>query len=346
MERTEGKALSKLDDVRIEYGRIINVYPERATVDFRSEMSEQYRYDIPYGLPYFEQIEGTGITFNPEVGTTVICCTTSDSRSFILAFIPTDEDGSFQGGRPTGVPGDISITGKDGNFVHIRRGGVIQIGAKPICQSVYLPVGNIIQHFSENFEIYTLAGELKLLVDRPEDSSEGKSKSSFNLKIKEFTNDPSEIVSLDIGASSNENIFTLVTRDKGGGTIKLNLTIDKSGNLKLTLSKDLNINIKGDLKTTIDGETKINSTGNLEITSKQELKLNSLTTTISSDTTTVVKSNGILDLKGSQIKMNNGVFPVLRLSPDMGAFLSALAGLVAAAGVPPPVLHMNSSILV
>ena len=72
VERTESTTKDFLGETRFELGRITNIYPERGTVDFRSEMSEQYRNDIPYVMPYFDQSQGTGICFNPEPGKTAI----------------------------------------------------------------------------------------------------------------------------------------------------------------------------------------------------------------------------------------------------------------------------------
>jgi len=342
--RTTSKALETLGGVRIEIGRIVNIYPQRGTVDFRSEMSEQYRYDIPYALPYFDQVGGAGIYFNPEVGTTALCITTSEDRSLILAFIGVDEEGSYLCGRPQGNPGDILITGRDNNFLAVRRGGIVQIGSGPICQSVYIPTRNIIQNFCENFELYSLAGTMKFNVNRPEDNSDGHSKVLFSLDVNEFADDKGPIASLDIGSQSNNVIFSLITKDKGDGTTKITLTGDKSGNLSLSLEQNLKIVVKGDTKIETTGKTTITSKDDISMDSSANLKLHGSTTSMKADTTAEVVANGILTLKGSTTKISDrAMFPVLRMSPDMATLIGAC---VAITKVPPPTQGVNPTVLV
>lgn len=343
-DRTQGKAASSLEHPRIEIGRILNIYPERGTVDFRSEMSEQYRYDIPYCMPYFDQTEGSGIYANPEVGTTALCLTTSEGRSFIMAYIGVDEEGSYLGGRPTGVPGDVSVTGRDGNFMVIRRGGIVQIGSKPICQSVYLPTRNIIQQFCENFELHSIAGDMYFTVDRPEDSSEGHSKVRYSLNIREYADDKTSIADLVIGNQPDNLVLSLITKNKGDGDTKIKITLDKEGTLNVSLEKNLKINIKGDTSITTTGKTEIISSDDIKIDSKKAVNIHVLSFSMKADQGGEVASTGLLTLKGATVRItDNGTFPVLRMSPDMAAFIGACAAM---AKVPPPSQAVNAKVLV
>lgn len=334
-----------IGDTRLEIGRIVDIHPERGTVDFRSEMTERYSYDIPYSYPYFDQIGGNGFTFNPEVGTTAICLTTSEGRNIILGFIGVDEEGSYLCGRQQGNPGDIFITGRDDNFLIIRRGGIVQLGSKPLCQTVYIPTNNIIQNFSENFELYTLAGEMKFSVARAEDQSDGHSKVLYSLNVKEYADDPKDgpIVSMKAGSQPENIIFSIQTRDKGNGTIKATIKIDKDGTLTMNLEKNLVVKIKGDTKIETSGKTDIKSTEDLTIDSSANLKLHGRTTSMKADTSSEIKSNGVMTIGGSITKIDAGLYPVLRMSPDMSALLAAC---VAVTKVPPPTQGMNVKVLV
>lgn len=320
-----------IGDTRIEIGRIVDIHPERGTVDYRSEMTERYSYDIPYVYPYFDQVGGSGYTFNPEVGTTAICLTTSEGRNVILGFIGVDEDGSYLCGREQGNPGDMFITGRDGNFLIIRRGGIVQIGSKPLCQTVYIPTNNIIQNYSENFELYTLAGEMKFSVAREEDQSDGHSKALYSLNVREFADDPKDnpIVNMQAGSQPENIIFSITTRDKGNGTIKVTIKIDKDGTLSMSLEKNLIVKIKGDTKIETSGKTDIKSTGDFTIDSSANLKLHGRTTSMKADTTGEVLANGVLTLRGAQTKLGPGPHrPVMVLNEQMSAFLAAVAAVV------------------
>jgi hypothetical protein len=342
--RTTGKALDSLAGVRIEAGRVVNIYPERGTVDFRSEMSEQYRYDIPCATPYYDQVGASGFYANPEVGTTAICVTTSEDKSFILAFMGVDEEGSYLCGRPQGNPGDIFITGRDDNFLAVRRGGIIQIGSTPIAQTVYIPTRNIIQNFCENFGLYSIAGEMTFNVDRPEDSAEGHSKCTYTLKANEYADDKSSIADLQLGSQEGNLIFSLITRDSGGGSIKIKLTGDKEGNLNISLEKTLSMNVRGDIIMTAEGKFSAATKGNIEFDSKGDIKMKGVNFSVKGTGTGEIISGGPLAIKAPTIKITDkGLYPVLRMSPDMATLLGAC---VALTKVPAPANGINPSVLV
>jgi len=326
VERTESTTKDFLGETRFELGRITNIYPERGTVDFRSEMSEQYRNDIPYVMPYFDQSQGTGICFNPEPGTTAICATTSDGLSMIFAFIGIDEQGSYLCGRQRGNPGDIFITGKDGNFVQVRRGGILQIGSTPLCQTVYLPIRNIIQNYSENFEVYTLCGTLKFNVLRDEDSSEGHSRCQYTLDIKEYADDKDPIVNISTGSLDSNNIFSISTRDKGGGKITVSLKIDKEGNLNLSTESNYTLKARKDINIESGSNINSKSKNNTSIAADNKIEVEGLSLSLKGTQSTDLTSNGIVKIEGSKVQLGRtATFPVMRMSPDMDAFFKVVA---------------------
>ncbi len=345
MERTTSITRTDLEEARFELGRIVNINPDRGTVDFRSQMSHQERIDIPYTMPYYDQYEGTGIYFNPEVGTTCICATTSDGLSMIVGWIGVDEKGSYLCGRLQGNPGDIAITGRDGNFIHIRRGGIVQIGSKLICQTVYIPTRNILQHFCENFELSSLAGSIKFSVDRAEDQSDGKLKCKYGFTVNEFADDKEPVLNIDAGALDSSQLFTLIAKNGSGGDTTISLKFDKQGNISLKTENEIKINSSGNISISTDGTLDINS-NDTKVTSKQTTKIKGLDVDIDGTSNLKLNSDGITTIQGSSIKIGQGLFPVLRLSPDMATFLAALSALVAASGVNPPINHVDPTVLV
>src|SRR5688572_8640016 len=135
--RSGSTAKSDYRPVRIERARVVNVNINEYTVDARTEMAPyKPKFDIPWMVPYTHFSQGEGINFMPEVGSTCFICEPSeDGRdSFVLGWIMPDEGGAYRAGRELINPGDIHFTTRDGNFVTIRRGGIVQIGATPVCQ--------------------------------------------------------------------------------------------------------------------------------------------------------------------------------------------------------------------
>jgi hypothetical protein len=259
------------------------------------------------------------------------------------------EEGSYLCGQQKGNPGDILINGRDGNFLAIRRGGIVQIGAKPICQTLYFPIRNIIQHISENHEILSVAGDLSFEVLRAEDSSEGQSKCIFDIAVREYAQDEKEIIKLTMGALDDSNTFVLESRDKGGGNTKLKLSINKSGDVKWNVEGKISFSSKGDMN--------IKSDSTLSIEAKNDLKLKSTNGNFSMDGVTgKLHTSGNMDLKsdvtmsinGQNILLNNGSFNVVRNTPDFAQFLAATAtaiNTIAPGSVVLPILYSSPNVL-
>lgn len=356
MPQTKDMLETTLNPVRVEFGKIINVNYDKRTVDFRSEFSERYAYDIPWTSPYFDQIGGSGITFIPEPGMTALCMHISESKRkpVIIAFIGApesksdDEDQSYLCGQQKGNPGDILINGRDGNFLIIKRGGIVQVGSKPICQTLYFPIRNIIQNISENFEIQSFAGELNFEVLRKEDSSEGESKCIFDIAVRQYASDEKPMVTLSIGALDNDNNFVLECRDKGGGNTKVKVEIKKSGEIKWQTESKLSITTKDDL--TLKSDAKMNLTSKNDLTVKSEsgrVTVEGVNGTVHATASLDVKADGNLNVTGATVTLNNGLFAVVRNSPDFQAFLTNVAAVVntvAPGSVIPPFLYTANTV--
>lgn len=166
-------------------GKVIDVNLNNWTVDFRSTYERMTYLDVAVASPYLHFNQGEGFSVMPDIGAVCHLVLPSDSSApFVKDFImpvekidPSTEetplgtrsqrgtpenvvDASFGGGRPRAKPGDIMIRGRDGNFFILHRGGVLQIGATPLAQRIYIPLTNLIMDVSENYHQHTTGGSV------------------------------------------------------------------------------------------------------------------------------------------------------------------------------------------
>jgi hypothetical protein len=121
---------------------------------------------------------------------------------------------TYRGGRPILNPGDILLQGRDENFIILRRGGVLQIGATNICQRVYIPIRNFIRDFCENWETTTAAGTLSWTVKRQENDPAGNAPTEFELLAREFAQDKNASVKVSIGSLDDVKKLDVEGADK------------------------------------------------------------------------------------------------------------------------------------
>lgn len=339
--------------------QILNVNARDFTVDVQYE-SYPYatHFGIPWLLPYLHQNQGEGINIMPEVGSTVWVCNPSESGkdAFVLGWTPINEGGTYRAGRQLLNPGDIQLNTRDGNFLFLRRGGIIQIGATPVCQRLYIPIRNIIRDFAENYEMTTPAGDLTWQVARTEQQSDGHQACLFTLGCKEFSDDPNEgpLVVLKIGShgDGNDTILSLQTRDKGGGSINTSLEITKSGQITWTVQDDITWNIKGNITATINKK--------IEITSKDDMSLESKANAfIKAVETHIAGGNAKLDLTGPAalngdiVNLGDARFFAVAATPSLVAWIQAVTALltgppsaIAFKGILPPVVYQSTKVKV
>jgi len=217
--------------------------------------------------------------------------TTSSGGSTEPAETTNPTNASFRGGRPILNPGDMYWQGRDENFVILRRGGVLQIGATNICQRAYIPLLNYIRDFSENYELNTAAGSLNWSVQRQENDPEGNAPTEFVLTTREFAQDKKASIKLSIGSleeaekppGGDKTFIELVIApqkikpDTGEveGTPVYVVRLDKAGNSYVMQAKDRTEEIKGSLTTTISGSrtTKIQGSDTTNITGDSDIKI-------------------------------------------------------------------------
>jgi hypothetical protein len=163
---------------------VYNVNLVNWTVDVRTVFDRLEYKDIQVGSPYMHPNNGEGMYCIPDVGAKCYVCIPSDGPPpFVLSFMmpmvtiddaSTDDapvgtapsvgeergngDYTYAGGRPAGKPGDIGIRGRDGNFLILHRGGVLQIGCSALAQRVFVPLRHLVTDISHNYEHFTSGG--------------------------------------------------------------------------------------------------------------------------------------------------------------------------------------------
>ena len=162
----------------VHEGRVTNVNYVNWTVDVQSQFDMKFWPDIQVASPYLHSSRGEGIYVMPEINSKVLVVIPSDGPPpFVLAFIApmerqdvaeednTDSAGgmgsaTFAAGRKRAKPGDIFMRGRDGNFITLHRGGVLQIGATEVAQRIYVPLRNLVTDISQNYEHFNTGGSI------------------------------------------------------------------------------------------------------------------------------------------------------------------------------------------
>lgn len=168
---------------------IVDVNLVNYTVDCRSKYDQRSFLDIQVGSPYMHFNRGEGMSVTPDVGAKCYVCIPSDGPPpFVLSFIMpmetlegavegqsgnSGEEGTstavFSGGRKRTKPGDISLRGRDGQFLVLHRGGVLQIGATQLSQRIFIPLQNLMMDISQNYKHYNTGGSINWFVNRSAD---------------------------------------------------------------------------------------------------------------------------------------------------------------------------------
>lgn len=205
---------------------------------------------------------------------------------------------SARGGRPYLNPGDIMMRTRDKNFIVLRRGGVLQLGTTPTCQSIYVPINNFLRQFAENYEVSTPGGMLHWAVQRQANDPGGEAPVLYRLVLRDKAQNDKADIQLKMGHVDDSVRYQLEVAPKNikvpDGSVsspKLKLTIDKDGNEK--------VDMKGSLEYTIAQNRKITVKGNdtIEVTAARSVKALSQTTDIKS-THTLKAALSTEDIKG------------------------------------------------
>ena len=202
----------------IHEARILDVNLTNWTVDCITNFDGKRFFDIQVASPYLNPNHGQGIYVMPEIGSKCVVAIPSDGPPpFVLSFIlpaekvteatPEEEDArsaattptgsTFSGGRARAKPGDIVMKGRDGNFVILHRGGVLQFGATELAQRICIPIGNLITDISQNYNHFNSGGSINWGV-RP-GATEGNQETEFKQTFRVFANDETADIRVAIG---------------------------------------------------------------------------------------------------------------------------------------------------
>ena len=212
----------------IHEARIVDYNLVTWTVDVRTQYDQKFYPNIQVGGPYMHPNRGEGFYAMPDINAKCLVCIPSDGPPpYIFTFImpmetPEDPAGSnaataaattaaqsataqagasqgavFSGGRTRAKPGDMVWKGRDGNFVVLHRGGVLQIGSTELAQRIYIPLGNIITDISQNYEHHNSGGSINwgLSSSYTDDNAE----TSFLQTFRTFVNNDMADVRVAIG---------------------------------------------------------------------------------------------------------------------------------------------------
>jgi hypothetical protein len=287
---TGGRAESGYFPAVIETARIVNVNVNDWSVDAVSAYGNRRFFDVQVMSPYLHYFNGEGIYVMPEVGALCWVCQESTglmANHFVLGFqAPVDERvdrttgaqaGNFKANRQNLNPGDIMMRTRDENFIILRRGGVVQIGATPATQRMYIPIGNIIRDFCENYSLFTLAGDMEWQTDRVDQSDAGEVSTRFVLRSKTKANEPEHAVVVTLGSQkdSPDIRLSLVVNESGvtGAPAVVQMTMDKAGSVSWSILKDFTFSSKGKISlTTTEADMLLEATnGKMSLIAGQDL---------------------------------------------------------------------------
>ena len=344
---------------------VVDIDLMRWTVDCISKFDQRRFLNVQVGAPYLHPDRGEGIYAFPEVGSKCVICLPSDGTApFVLSFVmppvtltPNTEEPdtktaegipaeaevprySFNGGRPRPKPGDIALRGRDGNFAVLHRGGVLQIGATALCQSIFIPVGNILTDISQNYRHYNSGGAINWGVKAG--PSETNPPTSLKQTFRLFADEEAATVRVAVGTFADTVVEP--AGDAGGTSdlsqLEINDTDDKPIVMEVVLAPEGFNADRGDLgddtqgKTTLRfffdkaGGTYLRSESAIHIRTKKKLRI------VSDDnfevftkkdlimqadgTVSIIGKNGLdINTNGAAIKINGGTKPVASVGSNI-----------------------------
>jgi hypothetical protein len=312
----------------IHEARVVDINLVTWTVDVRTQYDQRFFPNVQVSSPYMHANRGEGFYAMPEVNAKCLVCIPSDGPPpFILAFImpmetpedPEGDDGAekaaetagtnqgavFSGGRTRAKPGDMYWRGRDGNFVVLHRGGVLQIGASELAQRIYIPLGNIVTDISQNYEHHNTGGSVNwgLSTSSTDKNPETAFRQTFRLyagdekadirvsagkvyqPVPEPTGDAGELsanTSLGIGKTvALEVVIAPGGFDAESGTpvsgiakmTKLKLFFDREGGGFLRAEGSVNVRIKKKLRLVADEGMDIRSKKTIQVAADETVRV-------------------------------------------------------------------------
>lgn len=161
--------------------RVKEVHPDQYTVDVETVFTHQLFTDVPISTLYSHKEHGGGGSAMPEEGADCYVMVSSDGTVFVMGFVlnpvnvvelendnvtedsPSRENDrpNFRNNRSIMEPGDVGFSTADGNFVILRRGGIVQIGATPLSQRLYIPIENLVRDYFQRYQAFSPIGTIE-----------------------------------------------------------------------------------------------------------------------------------------------------------------------------------------
>lgn len=344
--------------------QVVDVNLVNWTVDVVTKFDQKYYLNIQVSSPYAHYNRGEGFYAMPDVGAKCLVHIPSDGPPpYVAGFIMPQEtiDGasadspvgtdaskggvtqtataaSFAGGRRRAKPGDIGITNRDGSFVRLHRGGVLQIGATELSQRLFIPLQNLITDISQNYRHQSVNGSINWFMAQGESLDDppsiyrhtcrvranhdqatirvaiGKVSDVFQEPDKETRGDLEalgiggepvvcEVVIAPEAISADDGSFTPAAR----GASVFRYFFDHAGNVLLRTEANVASHVKGRLRLRVNEDTEIFGGGNAHMEFKGTGKFT---------------AKGGLDLNGAVIRLNEGKSPVARVGSRVTVVLA------------------------
>jgi hypothetical protein len=216
MQTKDAPSSNRFSHFYCQQAIVVDVNRKNWTCALQTVHGAQTMPDVQWASSYHHYTGGEGYHYMPEVGAHCWVAIPNDNTPpFIMGFRAppavitaagsdplrssdtpggSSTDVSYQSNRPDLNPGDIALTTRDGSFVILRRGGVLQIGATALAQRIFVPIRNFIHDYAENYELATPGGDVCWIVDRPELDPAGKPPCSWSFHMREYATDKNATV--------------------------------------------------------------------------------------------------------------------------------------------------------
>ena len=246
---------------RVYIGRVLKVDRVNWTIDAIGQNNEML-FDIPI-MPLYIGREGNGIFYLPEVDSTILLCqTTEGDVPFVLggASVPFDNEEesdtespapNYRQNRPVLNQGDVMMSAPGGNFLVLRRGGVLELGASQIARRFYVPLQNMIRDFCSNYEMHTSGGKYEWKARKGDSShGEGRTPVEIRMSVKEFAEE-APVIDFRLGRIERETAPLTTSKTKNSTVASLII----NGNLQVYMDRDGNIDFhtKGNTVNVVEG---------------------------------------------------------------------------------------------
>lgn len=255
---------------QIVEGTIVDVNPETHTCTVHVENLQGSRPDVQIASLYVHPDGGHGSSHLPEPGATCKLCIPSDgSRAFVLCYVmsPTRVPGDT-GGRAPMLPGEFHWTTRDGNFMRLRRGGIVEIGAHALAQRMYVPLANVIRDFCGQYEMLSLLGNVSWTHDDP---GLGPTKVRYEAHVRENVEDVEH--RLDVEVSEGTDLMPEGYADAAFPPGLSYLRVKVSDDTFTSRTWVFQLSKAGDVFAHADGRTLVESDGRLRLHAHAELEL-------------------------------------------------------------------------